>query len=306
MSNPFLKLPSFAKINLRLSVLGKREDGYHDIDTILQTISLRDDLMFVSRDDGEVILHCEARDVPKDQTNLVWRAAAALKARSQESPGADIFLTKRIPAKGGLGGASSNAAVTLLALNSLWELGFNSASLNELGSDIGSDVPFFFCGGTARAEGTGTKVSTLPDWPKKYLIVITPNVGVSTAQAYAALSGRSLTSTGSVSILSSSFAEPLSGDSDQWALNNDFEGVIFEIEPEIKRAKGALLEAGAQDGLLAGSGSSVFGIFENEDARERALVDLKSENGWLVFACETISRAEYFEGLNLVPVITLS
>jgi 4-diphosphocytidyl-2-C-methyl-D-erythritol kinase len=306
VSEPLLKFSSFAKINPRLQVLGKRDDGYHQIDTILQTISLHDDLMFVRREDGDVLLHCDAVGIPTDHTNLVLRAAAALKSCSQRTLGADIFLTKRIPAKAGLGGASSNAAVTLLALNSLWQLVLSTARLKEIGSQIGSDVPFFFYGGTARAEGTGTEVSALPDWPKKHLILITPNVGVSTAQAYGALRAPSLTTHGSVSILSSSFAEPPSADSDQWALNNDFEEVIFEIEPEIERAKQALLDAGAQDGLLAGSGSSVFGIFEDEDARERASVDLKIENGWLVFPCETISREEYFERLSLFPVITLS
>ena len=219
-----------------------------------------------------------------------------------------VQLTKRIPAQGGLGGASSNAAVTLLALNQLWRIGLDHGRLQELASQLGSDVPFFFWGGSARAEGTGTVISMLPDEPKSYLIVVTPNARVSTSAAYTALNSPSLTTKGSVSILSSSFADPAFSDRDQRALYNDFEGVIFEIEPEIERAKLALLEAGAQGGLLAGSGSSVFGTFEKEAERERALTVLRRETGWQVFSCNTISRAEYCEALNSIgfPILTLS
>ena len=304
----FLKCPSFAKINLGLRILGKRADGYHEIDTVLQTISLHDDLTFSLRDDQKILLRCDDPDIPTDDTNLIVRAASLLKDRSPESIGADIQLTKRIPTQGGLGGASSNAAVTLLALNHLWRRGLNMNQLQGIGRELGSDVPFFLFGGLAHATGTGNNVSILPESKKLHLILVTPNAKVSTAAAYAALKAPSLTTTGSVSILSSSFAEPTLGNSDQWALENDFEGVIFEIEPEIRRAKMALLDAGAQGGLLAGSGSSVFGIFGNKDARERALADLKRESGWRVFSCETISRDEYSESLSSsgFPILTLS
>jgi 4-diphosphocytidyl-2C-methyl-D-erythritol kinase len=169
-------------------------------------------------------------------------------------------------------------------------------------------VPFFFTGGTARATGTGSTIEALRDVDKSYLLIVTPNSRVSTPAAYSALKAPSLTTKGSDSILSSSFAGPISRDSHQWVLNNDFEGVIFEIEPEIKRVKTALFDAGAQGGLLAGSGSSVFGIFESKETRERALADLKLEEGWQVFSCETISRAEYLESLRSsgVPAITFS
>jgi 4-diphosphocytidyl-2-C-methyl-D-erythritol kinase len=304
----FLKFPSFAKINLGLRILGKRTDGYHEIDTVFQTISLHDDLTFTRRDDPKILLRCDDPDIPTDDKNLIVRAASLLKDHSPESIGADIHLTKRIPAQGGLGGASSNAAVTLLALNYLWHRGLNMNQLQGIGRELGSDVPFFLFGGLAHATGTGSNVSILPEVKKLYLILVTPNAKVSTAAAYAALKAPSLTTKGSVSILSSSFAEPGFGDSDRWALENDFEGVIFEIEPEIRRAKVALLDAGAQGGLLAGSGSSVFGIFGNKDARERALTDLKRESGWRVFSCETISRDEYSESLSSsgFPILTLS
>ena len=192
----------------------------------------------------------------------------------------------------------------LLAINKLWN---RNEELPDP-SRLGADVPFFLYGGRCAATGTGTDLTPLPDGPKKYLIVVTPNAKVSTAHAYASLNAASLTTSNSASILSSSLADLNSADSRQWPLRNDFERVIFEIEPEIERAKNALLEAGAWGALLAGSGSSVFGVFDSEAERNRGLVDLKSEAGWRVFACETISRNEYVEAMNSsgIPLFTLS
>jgi len=182
-------------------------------------------------------------------------------------------------------------------LSELWELDLSKEDIRTVFSTLGSDVPFFLSGGTARAVGTGTEIIPLPDISKTHLIIVTPNAKVSTPVAYAALKAPSLTTQGSVSILSSSFAEPSFKELNSAALHNDFEGVIFEIEPEIRRAKQALLDSGAKGGLLAGSGSSVFGIFEDEEAREQALATLKCEQGWQVFSCETISRAAYLKSL---------
>ena len=289
-----LKLPSFAKINWTLRVLGKRPDGYHEVATLLQTVSLCDELTFERRDDGEISLTCDHPEIPLDESNLIIKAARALPARR----GVAINLVKRIPTRAGLGGASSNAAATLLALNRLWRLDLENTDLRQIGSGLGADVPFFFVGGTATATGTGTDVFAVPDLPRKWLLVVTPNVSVSTATAYAALKAGSLTTQESIPILSSSFAEPFSGDSSQWVLHNDFEGVIFEMEPEIRRAKKALLDAGARGALLAGSGSSVFGIFTDEAARDRALADLRCEAEWRVFACHTLSRSEYCQAIS--------
>lgn len=260
----------------------------------MQSVSLFDELIFVVRDDNKISLTCDDPSIPTDNSNLVVRAARALSDRH----GADIKLIKKIPAKGGLGGGSSNAAITLSALNHLWRLGLKDRDLREIGSSLGADVPFFFRGGTAVAKGIGTEVEEVGDFLKQYLIIVTPNASVSTATAYAALNARSLTTSDSVSILSSSFAKPFSGDSSQWPLENDFEGVIFEIEPEIRRAKLALIDAGARAALLAGSGSSVFGIFADEAARDRALKHVRCEAGWRVFACHTLSRSEYCQAIS--------
>ncbi len=289
-----LKLPSFAKINWTLRIFGKRPDGYHEVATVLQSISLCDELTFELRDDGRISLTCDDPQIPVDDSNLIVRAAKALQERDR---GVHINLFKVIPAKGGLGGASSNAAVTLLALNHLWNREFTNTELMNIASGLGADVPFFLTGGCAEGRGTGTDLCAVADTSQRHLIVITPNAAVSTATAYASLNRGSLTTSESASILSSSFARPVSGDSGQWSLHNDFEVVIFEIEPEIRRAKVALLDAGARGALLAGSGSSVFGIFDDEAARDRALGNLRSEAGWRVFPCHTLSRAEYLRAM---------
>ena len=288
---------SFAKVNLSLRILGKRSDSYHEIDTILQTVSLHDVLIFTAKADTQIVVNCNEPGIPTDESNLIVRAASMLQLQSRGRSGVHVQMHKRIPAQGGLGGASSNAAVTVLALNELWDLGLRQKDLVDVSAGLGSDVPFFLSGGTARAVGTGTEITTLPDIPKAHLIIITPNAKVSTPVAYAALKAPSLTTQGSVSILSSSFAQPSFQKLNAEVLRNDFEGVIFEIEPEIRRAKEALLDSGAKGGLLAGSGSSVFGVFKNEEAREQALANLKCEQGWRVFSCETLSGAEYKNSL---------
>jgi 4-diphosphocytidyl-2-C-methyl-D-erythritol kinase len=293
-----LTLPSFAKINWSLRVLGKRPNGYHEVLTVLQTVSLCDELTFQLRQDNQILISCDDRAVPTDETNLVVKAALALRKHLQSSMGAEIALTKRIPAQGGLGGASSNAALALLALNALWNSDLSPDELKLIARDLGADVPFFLTGGRSIAIGTGTIVKGVHDQPKQHLIVVTPNAKVSTAIAYASLNAASLTTSESASILSSSLADVLSADSRQWPLCNDFERVIFEIEPEIERAKAALLESGARGALLAGSGSSVFGVFDDETVRNRVLDNLKCEAGWRTFSCETISRDEYFTALN--------
>jgi 4-diphosphocytidyl-2-C-methyl-D-erythritol kinase len=309
LTNTSLKLSSFAKINSFLRILGKRpDDGYHELVTLLQTISLCDEIAFELRDDEQIILHCDDPALPVDETNLIIKAAVALNKRLQSSHGAEITLTKRIPAQGGLGGASSNAAVTLFALNSIWRGDLRVDHLWLIARGLGADVPFFLVGGRCLGIGTGSTVKPVHDPPKRSLIVVTPNAKVSTANAYAALNAASLTTSESNSILSSSLADMFSAGSGRWPLQNDFEGVIFEIEPEIERARTALLDAGARGALLAGSGSSVFGVFDDEVARDRALDNLKCETGWRVFSCETVSRDEYFRALNSsgFPLFTLS
>jgi len=297
MDNSSLTLSSFAKINWNLRILGKRPDGYHDVSTVLQTISLADELHFTPRNDDRLVLTCNDPLIPTDEHNLVIRAGLLLRETAGESSGVNIELNKRIPSQAGLGGASSNAAIALIAFTRLW--GLENLDLPEIASRIGADVPFFLNGGRALGEGIGTKISPLVDCETKHLIIVSPNACVPTAAAYKAVDARSLTSSDSETILTVSFAEPISSDCDLSALHNDFEGVIFEIEPEIERAKTALLKSGANAALLAGSGSSVFGIFANNDARQTALERLECEPGWRVYPCETLARNDYLKRIGV-------
>lgn len=311
MSQSSLSLPSFAKINWSLQILGKRADGYHEVRTTLQTISLHDDLHFEVSGDGSVALSCDEPDIPTDDRNLIIRAAYAVKDRYQVDLGARVRLKKRIPAKGGLGGASSNAGVTLLALAQLWQVSPTLPDLLELAAHLGADVPFFVLGGCALGTGTGATVSPIADTDgvTQPLIIITPNASVSTADAYAAFSSNALTTMVTDPILSSSRKEAISADSIPGPpyneLKNDFESVIFDIEPEIRRAKETLLQAGAFRALLAGSGSSVFGIFEDKKAQQRATDEIRPEAGWRIFPCVTLSRNEYVSALDSCGISVL-
>jgi 4-diphosphocytidyl-2-C-methyl-D-erythritol kinase len=313
VNRPSLSLPSFAKINWSLQIRGKRPDGYHEVRTLLQTISLHDDIHFELSDEGAISLSCDQSYIPTDNENLIVRAADALKERYKVEHGARIRLEKRIPARAGLGGGSSNAAVSLLALVHLWNVKATAPDLLKIAAGLGADVPFFLLGGRALATGTGATVAALPDSEDKevrHLVVITPNVGVSTAKAYAALGSRSLTTTNADPILSSSRNEANPADSQPWPLYpewqnrlrddlmNDFESVIFDIEPEIRRTKQTLLQAGALGALLAGSGSSVFGIFADREDQQRAVNEIKLEAGWRIFSCVTVSRNEYLRAVG--------
>jgi len=288
-----ISIPAFAKINWSLRVLGKRDDGYHEIDTVLQTISLHDTIIVGPTDDDSIHLWCDDRSVPADDNNLVWRVAKGLQDQYGISGGAKIRLLKRIPSLAGLGGGSADAAATLVALASLWSLDLTVLDPIQFTCVLGADVPFFLYGGTARATERGDEIEPLNDAPEQQLLIIKPNASVSTAKAYESLNAPALTSLNAKPILLRSQA---SDDSVSFALNslhNDFEAAIFQLEPEIERAKNALLKSGARAAMLCGSGSAVFGIFENHDAQERAIQAMELETGWRAFPCKTVGRSHY-------------
>lgn len=279
-------------------MLGKRTDGFHEIQTVLQTVSLHDDLHFEAIA-NEIELTCDDPEVPTDSDNLVIKAAHALRERFAVRSGASIHLEKRIPMKGGLGGGSSNAAVCLLGLTRLWQLHPERKDLVSIAASLGADVPFFLEGGRALATGIGTELSQLTDGAKERLLIVTPRATVSTSEAYKSLNAPALTTFASDSILAISRTQAIFGDSKQWTLcdhlENDFERVIFDMEPEVGRVKNALMQAGARCALLAGSGSSVFAVFESEDVLSFAANALSEESGWRIFSCVTLSREEYLD-----------
>ncbi len=297
MTDKSFTLPSFAKINLLLRILGKREDGFHELCTIFQTVSLFDEITFGEND--EINLTCNVQNFPTDKTNLIIKAANALNKEFGVKSGAKIHLEKRIPAPGGLGGGSSNAAVALLGLATLWNLEIEFEKLVEIGAKLGSDVPFFFYGGTAFATGRGTEIVAMEDFDEKFLLIVTPNIEVSTAEAFARFNAPYLTNETSKSILKICQNEADSFKSRQKILSNDFEKSVFEFQPEIRRVKEKLLNSGARQAVLSGSGASVFAEFDKEETRQATLKALEEETNWRKFAVATVSRNQYREAFKI-------
>lgn len=293
-----ITLPSFAKVNLHLRVLGKREDGYHDIFTVFQTVSLHDTITF-EESASEIVLECDEPNVPTDIRNLVVKAANRIRDRYQVLKGAYIRIEKRIPMGGGLGGGSSNAAVALIGLTRLWRLNARVQDLEPIAADLGADVPFFLHGGTMIGEGLGTSLNEVAEFEAENMIIVTPDVHVSTAAAYEALRAESLTNAEANRILRVCRSEAESPDFLHSALRNDFETTVFAAFPEIGRAKQKLIDLGARQVLMSGSGSSVFAIFDKEETRQTALKALDNEVNWRKFAVAAFSREEYRGALEI-------
>lgn len=297
MNSETFSLPAFAKINWFLHVLGKRADGFHEICTVFQTVSLHDNLIF--SEDDNLTLNCDDSLIPVDDGNLIIRAAKILQKEFSVTRGARIHLEKRIPSPGGLGGGSSDAAAALIGLSKLWKLEVDLKKLCEIGEKLGADVPFFFQGGTAAGTGRGTKISPIEDVGEKFMLIITPNVAVSTAAAYAELNAPNLTKFSAKSIFEFCRDATKKLNLRQEKLKNDFEQTVFRIYPEIERVKKTLLNAGAKSALMSGSGASVFGIFEKEETRQATLKALQNEVNWRMFAVATVGRESYRQALKL-------
>lgn len=286
-----ISLPSFAKINLDLRILGTRADGYHDLKTIFQSLALFDSVNVTSRR-GPLVVTCDEPDIPTDQRNLVWKAASLLHrtatGKSSAPTGIAIELRKRIPSEAGLGGGSSNAAMTLLALNKLWKLDLDLASLTRIGARLGADVPYFMHGGTSLGLGRGDDIYPLTDMPPVHVVILRPGFGVATADAYGWFDEESRRATKEPSRKSVPPGWPA------WSatLRNDLEVPVVRHHPAIGRIRQSLLDAGAAFAAMSGSGSAVFGLFERADAARRTANDL-ARPGWLSLHTRTLSRREY-------------
>ncbi len=286
------RVRSFAKINLDLRVLNRRPDGYHELRTIFQTVSLADtiDIEFTPGRKTAIRIH-SAADIPN---NLIVQAAELVMGAGKAKGSLEFHLKKRIPMGGGLGGGSSNAAAVLLALPVLIGQHVPIERLMDLGAQLGSDVPFFLYGGTALGLGRGTEIYPALEPAPKPAILVTPGIHVSTAEAYKAL-GRELTSELPSAILRSFQATAWrSGQSDDWEAINDFEAVVFSQHPQLKSIQRKLLNLGAKPALMSGSGSTLFGIFDNIAKRNVAISELGNRMGYeWIHKVSTISRSKY-------------
>jgi 4-diphosphocytidyl-2-C-methyl-D-erythritol kinase len=288
-------LRSAAKINLDLRVLHKRPDGYHELRTIFQTVSLADTIEMEFTPSRPTRIQMESEpDIPN---NLMVRAAEAVLNRSKARGLLRLRLRKRIPMGGGLGGGSSNAASVLLALPVLTGKPLSMEDVLELGAELGSDVPFFLFGGTAAGLGRGTELYAVAAPPVTLALLVTPGVHVSTSGAYQGLA-RPLTANSPSRIINNfqSLAWRI-GDTEKggdWEAVNDFETVVFSQHPQLKSIKGKLLKLGACPALMSGSGSTVFGIFADRTARDQAALRLKQEFGnEQVHPVSLIGRSRY-------------
>ncbi len=292
-----VRIPAFAKINLRLEILGKRADGYHQLRTIFQTISLHDELRLrISQRPGIAltILGNAALSQEPVQRNLAYRAVAALRRELKIRSGVEIELQKEIPAGRGLGGGSSDAAAALIGYLRLTGRKVPAPRLMEIAASLGADVPFFLFGGRALGVGRGDEIYPLPDMMKMNLLIVSPrDVHVATPDAYRWVKAPKLSSAtltkGAANRRLFEFCALCWG-TQGIGLSNDFERAVFRRHARLDQIKRALLWVGASEASLAGSGSAVFGVFPSPAMARRAAVGFSNDQ---TFVCETISRERY-------------
>lgn len=276
---------ALAKINLALKVLNKRPDGFHDLRTMFQTVSLSDAIDIGFQPGGPTAIEVESSiEIPD---NLVFRAAQAVMRLPGAGGGVRIRLRKNVPMGSGLGGGSSDAAAVLLALPVLTGRRIALETLLCLGAELGSDVPFFLLGGTAVGLGRGTELYPLPEMPRANLVIVAPGIHVSTPEAYTLLS-RELT-TDSVSHTINIFQSVVWTMADSRSFENDFEAVVFRRHPQLQLIKQKLLLAGAVRAMLSGSGSAVIGVFDDAGTARRVA---ESFDGY-GFPARIVTRARY-------------
>jgi 4-diphosphocytidyl-2-C-methyl-D-erythritol kinase len=281
------RLSAPAKINLRLNVLGKRPDGYHDIDTLFQAIDLADEVTV--RLDGEgVRLDVVGAELGPTEDNLAYRAALRFAADVGHSGGVAIELTKRVPAGAGLGGGSSDAAAVLRCLAALRGVDGTDARLGHAAAALGSDVPFFLCESPlARGRGRGEVLEPVVPLPEADLVLVSPPVHVATAEAYAALS---TSRRGSAPAVHEVGTAPRSWAEVAAHASNDFQAVVAGAHAEIRRSIDAVRSAGAAFTLMSGSGSSVFGAFADRARARDVAGGLEAELGWPCRAVRTLEK----------------
>jgi 4-diphosphocytidyl-2-C-methyl-D-erythritol kinase len=310
---PEVRIPALAKVNLRLEIIGKRGDGYHEVRTTLQTISLKDEVRLKSARRSGIelkVLGNESLSHEPIEKNLVYRSVQALQQEFKIQDGVAIELHKTIPAGRGLGGGSSDAAAALIGYLRLVKKRLPRERLFELAATLGADVPFFLEGGRALGIGKGDEIYPLPDIPTLALLVVSPeSIHVPTPDAYRWLnSPRPGTLQAEATRLTNSTGNPklyrfcaLAWSLQGSPLLNDFEEVVFQQHPRLAEIKRDLLQNGASEALLAGSGSAVIGVFPSPAKARRAVVGFPHDQ---TFVCETVARDSYRRLMHSRTVIS--
>jgi 4-diphosphocytidyl-2-C-methyl-D-erythritol kinase len=286
-----ITLESFAKVNYTLDILSPRPDGYHNVATVMQTISLADTITIALSEPLGIALDCDAADVPSDISNLAWRAADLALRAAGRTDGLRITLAKRVPSQAGLGGGSANAAYALMGVNRLLNLGLDHSQMTDLAAELGSDVAFFLTGGTAAARGRGESITPLDDGPALWFVVVKPDINVSTGWAYGALDAIPNRQSARATRRMEEALRTGEADRVYSRMTNDFEQVLFAEHLPLALLHDELLMARCRAARLCGSGSAMFGVCLTEaEANEAArIMRLKYDN---VHVCRTVGREE--------------
>lgn len=286
-----ISINAMAKINLGLDVLRRRENGYHDVKMIMQTVNIYDTLDFVKLQDSKIVVKTDTMELPTDENNLIYKAAKLLFDRCGVKEGVEITLTKRIPIAAGMAGGSTDAAAALVGINTLFDLNLSMDDLKEIGVKIGADVPYCIEGGTALSEGIGEILTKLPDAPECFVVVAKPEISVSTKYVYENLHANELKEHPDIDGMVEAIRE---GNLDGVCkrMENVLETVTETKYPVISELKQLLKEAGAENSLMSGSGPTVFAIFKEEEPAKKALELVKNsglakQSFVTVFAKET-------------------
>lgn len=268
-----ITLQAYAKINLGLDVLRKRRDGYHEVKMIMQSISLHDTLELRKTEDVAIVLRSATEEdipeVPMNEDNLIYKVIQSLKQEFNIAEGVEAVLTKRIPVAAGMAGGSTDAAAAFKGMNQLFELGLSEEELCERAVKLGADIPYCIMGGTALSEGIGEKLTALPEIPDCWILVVKPPIAVSTGFVYGNLKVKELTDHPDIDGMTAAIrSQKLDGVIQR--MGNLLETVTIPAYPEIETIKKMMLEHGAENALMSGSGPTVFGIYKDEKTAREA------------------------------------
>ena len=290
-----IELNAYGKINLSLDTIGKREDGYHLVRMIMQTVGLHDTITITKKEEPGIILTTNRDDLPTDENNLIYKAAHLLLDEFSIPEGVGIHLNKNIPVAAGMAGGSADCAATLVGINRLFQLGLSQEELMKRGVTLGADVPYCILGGTAISEGIGEILTPVTDIEPCKVLLVKPDIDVSTKWVYTTLNWETLTShpdlEGMVAALD---AHSLEGVSEK--LENVLETVTIPAYPIIEEIKDTMKQLGAMNAMMSGSGPTVFGLFSNEEAAQAAYESCKKiYKDFQVELTEFVARNQIFQ-----------
>lgn len=269
-----IKLNAYAKINLSLDVLRRKSNGYHELAMIMQQISLKDIVTIKENNTNKVEIKCNNPNVPTDSKNIAHKAATLLSERYNKNIGITIDIEKNIPIAAGLAGGSTNAAAVLKGLNEIWNLNLTTQELMDISLELGSDIPFCIMGGTALAKGIGEELTPLKSFKDKHILLVNPDLPVSTADVYKGLDICNIKDRPDTDLLIEAIEL-----NDEYKLaqnmKNVLESVTIKQLPIIEEIKNMITDQGAIGSLMSGSGATVFGIFKDEVSLEKCKIQME-------------------------------